>query len=68
MPSRPADPLDVERELRDLKQQIAALRERLEASQVDQETAVTRAVSAGAAETTMLRSTIGALQIGRAHV
>src|ERR1043166_6597388 len=64
MPSNPSEEevLGLQRDLRDMRNALAAMRDRLEATQGEHEVAVVRAVSAAAAEAAMLRGTVTALR------
>ncbi len=66
-----AEALELQLELRDLKNALTAMRERLETVQGEHAAALVRAVSGANAENTELRNTIAALreqlEIERAH-
>ncbi len=56
------DVLELQRELRDMRHALAAMRDRLEQSRHEHEAAVVRAVSEVTAENAQLRATVGALR------
>ena len=60
--SETAEATSLQLELRDLKNALGALRNRLETVQGDHEAALVRAASNGVAETTQLRATAAALR------
>jgi hypothetical protein len=62
MSTETSEATELHLELRDLKNALSAMRERLELAQAEQEAAVVRGVSDANAESAQLRATVGALR------